>query len=133
MQSCQVQMIKNLDHFPDHFRKKYFRNKFISAIPPPSPKNFRSVYHFRGQKIFVRNYKLQILPHFYANIARLPFLGQQTADFFAFWLFYCPILPNFYANIARLPLFQQQTADFFAFLLANIAQFLRKYCTTTFI
>jgi hypothetical protein len=73
------------------------------------------------------------LTNFYANSAPLPLFEQQTADFFAFLLFYGPILPNFYANIAPLPLFEQQTAHFFAFLWPNIAQFLREYCTTTFI
>jgi hypothetical protein len=37
---------------PDHFRKNFFRNKLISATSPPSPKKFRAVYHFRGQKFF---------------------------------------------------------------------------------
>ena len=44
IQSCQVQMIKNLDSFrivPDHFQKKFFRTKLISATSPP-----------RRQKIF---------------------------------------------------------------------------------
>ena len=53
-------MIKNLDSFrivPDHFQKiyinLYIQNLYRRPPPPPlppSPKNFRTVYHFRGQK-----------------------------------------------------------------------------------
>jgi hypothetical protein len=47
--------------------KKFFPEKIIFDDLPPSPKKFRSVYHFRGQKIFggekrlVKKYKTQSL------------------------------------------------------------------------
>jgi hypothetical protein len=35
------------------FHYKFFRRKlFLTTSPPPSPKKFRSVYHFRGPKNF---------------------------------------------------------------------------------
>ena len=37
---------------PDQCRKIYFLNKLIFKTSPPLPKKFRSVYHFRGPKIF---------------------------------------------------------------------------------
>jgi hypothetical protein len=109
-------MIKNLDHLGDHFRKKNFRNKLILATSPPPPppppppvaKKFSVSVPFKGSKKFsyaICNYQLHILSYFYANIARLPFLGTTNCGLFRF----------------------------FALLLSNIAQFLRKYCPTTFI
>jgi hypothetical protein len=102
---------------PDHFRKKFFRNKLISATSPPPPPQIFGQCTILGVKKIFRNNKMPKLPYFFANIARLPLFEQQTADFYAFLLFYGPILPDFYANIARLPLFEQQTADFYAFTL----------------
>jgi hypothetical protein len=54
VQSCQVQMIKNLEVVGAFSAKKIFPEKIIfdDHPPPPSPKKFRSVYHFRGPKIF---------------------------------------------------------------------------------
>jgi hypothetical protein len=51
VQSCQVQMIKNLEVVGAFSAKKIFPEKIIfDDLPPPSPKKFRSVYHFRGPK-----------------------------------------------------------------------------------
>ena len=52
VQSCQVQMIENLEVVGAFSAKKIFPEKIIFGPPPQSPKKFRSVYHFRGPKIF---------------------------------------------------------------------------------
>jgi hypothetical protein len=55
VQSCQG--FKNLEVVGAFSAKKNFPEKIIfdELPPPPSPKKFRSVYHFRGPKIFSRH------------------------------------------------------------------------------
>ena len=67
----------------DHFRKKFFRNKLISATsPPPSPKNFRSLYHFRGQKKFFGTINCQ----YFFYYSRFCYLYHSK------WLFICIVI-----------------------------------------
>ena len=82
---------------PDHFRKFFFRNKLISATspplpPPPSPKKFRSVYHFRGQKTINCKY----CPSFNRILHDYLYLNNKLR---AFWLFYFPLFARLMLNI----------------------------------
>ena len=55
VQSCQVQMIKNLEVVGAFSAKNFFPEKIIfDDLPPPSPKKFRSVYHFRQAVVALR-------------------------------------------------------------------------------
>jgi hypothetical protein len=88
-QSCQVQMIKNLDSFrivPDHFQKKFFLDKINigDLSPPPSPKNFRSVYHFRGQKKFSGTMNYQYCPIFWRILHDYLYLNNKSRPFLLF-------------------------------------------------
>jgi hypothetical protein len=56
-QSCQVRMVQSLEVVRAFSAKKNFPERIFSDDlsphpPPPSPKKFRSVYHFRGKNIF---------------------------------------------------------------------------------
>ena len=75
---------------PDHYRKIFFpeQTNFGDLTPPPSPKKFRSVYHFTGPKIF-RTHKIYRISHKIDRICPIYF-------------YYKPILPDCEANIARL-------------------------------
>jgi hypothetical protein len=67
-QSCQVQMIKNLEVVGAFSAKKNFPEKifFDDLNPPPSsPKKFRPVYHFRGPKIFGHTKLTGFVPFFF--------------------------------------------------------------------
>jgi hypothetical protein len=54
VQSCQVQMIKNLEVVGAFSSKKFFPEKIIFDDLPQTPpqKKFRSVYHFGDPKFF---------------------------------------------------------------------------------
>ena len=98
---------------PDQSRKNCLWNTLISATSPPSPKKFRSVYHFKGPKIFPD------LLNFSEHQTPFPHITKLTTkiDIICPSSFYNkPILPDCEANIARLPLFAQQTGGFLAFL-----------------
>ena len=88
--------------------KKFFPERIFSDDPPPrSPKNFRSVYHFRGRKIFFgTSYKFsryhKISHEIYANSHKIVIICP-------IFLYNKTILPDYGANIARLALFAQQT------------------------
>ena len=81
---------------PDHFRKFFFRNKLISATPPPSPNNFRSVYHFRGQKNFSGTINCRYCPTFKRILHDYLYLSNKLR---AFWLFYFPLFARLMLNI----------------------------------
>ena len=88
-------MIKNLDSFrivPDHFQKKFFRTKLLSATPPPpppppSPKNFRTVYHFRGQKKFSGTINCKYCSIFTRILQDYLYLNNKLRDFWLFGFF----------------------------------------------
>jgi hypothetical protein len=84
---------------PDHFRKNFFRNKLISSTPPPSPKNFRSVYHFCGQKNFSGTINCQYCPTFKRILHDYLYLNNKLR---AFWLFISHFLPDLCWIFARL-------------------------------
>ena len=81
MQSCQVQMIKNLDSFrivPDHFQKIFFRTLLDRRPPPPPPpvaKKISGTINYKYCTIFT-----QIL-HDYL------YLNNKLRDFWLFGFF----------------------------------------------
>ena len=91
---------------PDQCQNIFFRNKLIlKTSPPPSPKKFWSVYHFRGPKIF-RTYQNFSKHHTnFPDITKFPTKITQfptkLTEFFPFFFVisqYCPtvdrILPD---------------------------------------
>jgi hypothetical protein len=98
---------------PDQCRKMFFLNKLILATPPPppplpSPKQFRSVYHFKGSKFF------QTYQNFSKHQTNFPNITKLTTKLTEFptkltelricpiYFYNKPILPDCKANIARL-------------------------------
>ena len=109
VQSCQVQMIKNLEVVGAFSAKKNFPEKIIFDDPPPaSPKKFRSVYHFRGPKVFGHTKIFRdIIQSF--KISQNNTISHKIDRICPIFLYYKPILPDCEANIVRLALFAQQT------------------------
>jgi hypothetical protein len=110
-QSCQVQMIQNLEFVGAFTAKNFFPERtFFDDVPPPPPpqKTFRSVYHFRGQKIFpdiskfFKTYKFSRYRKIYHEIYGISHKIDTICPIF---LYKKPKLPDCGANIARFAFF----------------------------
>ena len=89
-------------------QKKIFRRKlFLTTSPPPtppSPKKFRSLYHFRGPKIFrtYQNFSRQYKFSRYHKITQFLIKLTEFVPFFFIISQYCPILFFICRQIASL-------------------------------
>ena len=105
VQSCQVQMIKNLEVVGAFSAKKNFPEKSIfDDLPPPSPKKFRSVYHFRGPKFFGHTKIFRDIIQIF-QISQNNTISHKIDRICPIFLYYKPILPDCEANIVRLAIF----------------------------
>ena len=101
-------------NLPDFFglcptsAENFFPKQINFGDPPPSPKKFRSVYHFRGPKFF-RTY--QNFSKHQTNFPNIPKFPTKLTEFptkltelriCPTYFYNKPILPDCEANIARL-------------------------------
>ena len=111
MQSCQVQMIKNLEVVGAFSAKKNFPDKIIFDDVPPPPRRQK---HFGqctilGVRKFFGHTKIfrDIIQIF--KISQNNTISHKIDRICPIFLYYKPILPDCEANIVRLALFAQQT------------------------
>jgi hypothetical protein len=97
---------RNLPDFSDCARplpQKFFSEQInFGDLPPPSPKNFRSVYHFRGQKNFFGTIYCQYCPTFKRILHDHLYLNNKLRAFWLFSFFISHFLPDLCSIFARL-------------------------------
>ena len=69
---------------PDKCQKIFPKRIYLYDLPPPSPKKFRSVYHFRGPKIF-RTY--QTFSKHHTNFPDVIKFSKKMTEFVPFFLY----------------------------------------------
>jgi hypothetical protein len=97
---------RNLPDFSDCARplpKIFFSEQInFGDPPPPSPKKFRSVYHFRGQKKFSGTIICQYCPTFKRILHDYLYLNNKLRAFWLLGFFISLFLPDLCWIFARL-------------------------------
>ena len=101
VQSCQVQMIKNLEVVGAFCAKKFFRRKlFLTTSPPPRrQKNFGQCTILGVQKFFGHTKIFRNIIQIF-QISQNNTISHKIDRICPIFLYYKPILPDCEANIA---------------------------------
>ena len=104
VQSCQVQMIKNLEVVGAFSAKNFFPEKIIfddlpQPPPPPSPKNFGQCTILGVQKFFGHTKIFRDIIQIF-QISQNNTISHKIDRICPIFLYYKPILPDCEANIA---------------------------------
>jgi hypothetical protein len=90
---------------PDYCQKNFSEMIYFDDLPtpPPSPKKFRSVYHFRGPKIFWTYQNFSKHHTIFPDITKFSTKLTELVPFFFLLSQYCPTVERILPDWLCLP------------------------------